>query len=545
MLSFFASLPFILALAFVCVMVAVALIIENNKKAAKKATGIELSQMEAESSELLKSIASSLNEGSITNLYRFEGGMLVDLIKERLYEAFGSKLSIVHQECNIPETAGQIPRCSSIYGVKTDEGHVLVYLSPYRYKNVNGRGKPNHRLVNSEYQVEDFHIEDNQIDISHLIRVAVPSTMASSHPDILRINEIIEEARIEDIYYEEEPSRFKMQFFSLEKDRHGAYSLKRQQRTIREIRKDLLTLSYNNVDVTYGTENLSVPMGEAINLMQTTLESKENVFIFGVAGSGKSFLADEIARRAARTGNTAVIFISPAMVSELQKVELLPDLLEELTRLKEYEGMSPLFVIDEAEALLEKTDTGIHSVTNSFMLSLLDGQIQKLFDSACLLTFNCDRELLNEKAFRAGRMGLEVKLGEISIDQAAPLTTYLKDANPTLIFDNHKWSKLQAEKTVTLAEVYDCFVTPSKQRVMLQIIRAMKGDTEPDTTTPASTAVRVKAPIAASPQLAPSAKVEEPVAITIPRPVANKHGGNKHKHHNRGHRPGQVSDSRR
>ena len=426
---------------------------------------------ESDSTELKSIIADSENTARVS-AYRYAISVSYEYLQQCLMETFGERLSILTQECNIPQHEGEIPKCTTTFGIKTDKGLVALQLSPYRW-DYKGEKGPHFKLVNGE-DLSDYMAGPNKFDGCMGLKMAMPSVITLDHADIMQIDACIRQSETDTIDYPREQTESDVSYYSLVKKRDG-YTLQRERRTIRPIGKELLSLSYNKVKVEYEGEQHQFPMGEAINLIQTTLEEKENICMFGIPGSGKSYLSDEIARRSGRKNSTAVIFISPAMVEELQRVEMLPELRHELENLKNFEGKTPVFFIDEAEKLLQKTDDGVHSITNSFMLSMLDGQIQKLFDCVCVLTFNCKKSELNQAAFRTGRMGLEIELDELDHDQADDLAVYLQETNPTLIFDKARWNKF-GNKPIVLAEVYGCFNPPSKQRVVGNMIRAMRGE---------------------------------------------------------------------
>lgn len=470
--SFFTSLPFILILAFLIIIIGIGWIVETKSRGDNRIEAVRIAKMSDSDYREMKSFIAATNETPNVSVYRYNLSASYEYLQQCLIHSFGERLSILSQECNIPQHEGEIPKCTTIFGIKTKDGLIAIQLSPYRWDYKKDK-KPHFKLKNGE-DLEDFLSGPNKLDGCMGIKIAMPSAITLSHPDIMKIDNYIKLSEIEVIEYPEEREESDVSYYSLVKTTNR-YALQREHRTIRPITKELLSLSYNKVGVEYEGEKVQVPMGEAMNLIQATLEEKENVCMFGIPGSGKSYLSDEIARRSGRKNSTAVIFISPAMVEELQRVEMLPELRSELENLKMFEGKTPVFFIDEAEKLLQKTDDGIHSITNSFMLSMLDGQIQKLFDCACVLTFNCKKSELNQAAFRTGRMGLEIELNELEPAQSTDLAIYLQETNPTLIFDKAHWAKFDG-KNIVLAEIYGCFSSPTKQRVIGNMIRAMKGE---------------------------------------------------------------------
>jgi len=472
------TLIMLIALAFVSLMVGVAMAMQYGKTVARNRLAMEVAKASAESHQtLLKTYISKLHDGASAIINTFDKYILQEYFSGLLADTFKDRLSIIEQTCNIPEK-GQLPSCNTVYGITTNEGPILIFGGSYNtaYKLAK-RKLPFFTASNVDIQE---YVKDNKVSLYGEVKIAMPSTMSTSHPDYQRLLELIDSARVEQVvedHGEHEPST--VRFFNLVKTQSG-YSLKQASRQIKPISKTLLSQSYNDVTLTYEGENIKVPMGDAIRVMTASLDNKENISIFGVTGSGKSCLADELARRMARNSRAAIIFIAPSMVPELQKVELLPQLTQDLHTLREEEGLTPIFFIDEAENLLEKTETGVHSVNNSFMLSMLDGQIQKMLGCCCVLTFNCAPSKLNAAAFREMRMGMQLQLHELEVSKAELLVETLKELNPTFVFDQAEWRNVKTNPlTLTLARVYNCFKSPTKQRILLDIIKELKGEITP------------------------------------------------------------------
>lgn len=484
-----------IALGFVAAMVGIALIVNNRKKISENEIAVTLAQSSTEgASSVLRSYMAALNNGLAAKIFTHSVKLVSEAFDNKLAATFGSALRIVQQECWIG-TEGRTPSCTTIFGIDTIKGPILIYAGTYSstYKGYK-RKLPNWLCKNPEINLEDY-VNENSISIYEDLKLALPINMEDNDPMYQKLLQIFEEDGLEAIYEEIEDSPSRVEFFSLAKG-SGGYDLTPQSREIKPISKKVLSASYNDITISYEDEDVSVPMGDGVEIMNIALRNNENIFIFGTMGSGKSYLSDELARRVSSKSRTGVIFIPPGMVNELQQVEVLPDLMASIERIKRDYGISNvLFVIDEAEQLLVAPENGIHSITNSFMLSMLNGQIQKMLNCACLLTFNCKPEQLNKAAFRDQRLGMMVELNDLSTEKAAGLVEILQDENPMMIFDQYYWKKLQAKQIVPLASVYKCFVTPSKQRIIIDIMRKVRPDLVKEIPIPKVVAPIIKAPI--------------------------------------------------
>lgn len=469
MFELISSLPFVMAIAFMLFITTIAYIIDFLKKSKLNSNNMTLGNISRDpekATNLLKAHIAAIHNTK-ANVHKYREEVLENLFLKKLQQCFPD-LNYVEQSCTIPEEPGDKPLCTNIIGIQNNS--ILVYLSPYIYSAYLHDDRPRCKLVNnSEDTIEDY-VLDGSINVSYGAHIAV-STDIYNQETLDKISQLLRECTIESIDYPEKESPSSLKYYGLTK-MHDSYVLQEMRRDITPMTRKQLSLSYGKVPITYEGKDYQVPMGDAMQLIVESALQKENVCFFGQARTGKSYLADEIALRCAKQG-LGVIFITPAIMQEFQTTQMMSDLQRAVKQLKDW-GMSPLIVIDEAEHLLKKPEDGIHSITNSFMLSMMDGIFQKTLNCSFILTFNADKDKLNEKAFMTGRMGLELNLGALEVQQATELKNFLLEMNPMMVFDTAKWETMSKQNNLLLADVYSCFAPPSKTRTIERMLKAMQ-----------------------------------------------------------------------
>ena len=514
-------LVFLAALGLVILVLIIAMGLEYFKRQKRLDHQLVVaSASECSNSLLIKTLMGKMSPENM-HVMNSRQPMLSEYFEKLLFEKF-NKVGIAHEECSIP-VDGEIPQCTKFYHIDTSSGPIIVggYFSSRDTHTKKGKMRLSHPLI------EDYKSAKGEVAVMTGLTFAYTSSVSSECPELVTLRELISSAELaqhEDLM--ELGDNPTSRFFNFVKTADTGYTLQPYTRKIPRMSKALLSASYSPVNISYKDRSASIPMGDAIDLITATLGLKGNISMFGPTGTGKSYLLDNIARIMGNK-SSAVIFITPTMAADLQKTEVLPFLLKEITALREDHGLEPVLCIDEAESLLRKSSDGIHTVDNSFMLSLLDGAIQKMFGCVTLMTFNCRPEDLNPALFRAMRMQMVIHLDQISDIQ--PLIDILREQNPLMAFDSSKAAILAEQKQVSLAEVYGLFTSPSKDMLLEDLLDKALGVPK-----------KVKPPVIKPPSITPpSVATEQPESIPG---ESNPQNSQAHKN-NKGHGQGKHGNN--
>jgi energy-coupling factor transporter ATP-binding protein EcfA2 len=246
-----------------------------------------------------------------------------------------------------------------------------------------------------------------------------------------------------------------------------------------------------------------------LSIATTALLNKQNVFVFGTMGCGKTTFARQILAKLQEEEGIQLVSINPSMISQLQNpaaqsafVNLLSKTYEDI----EYDyatddtiyikkRVKNIIFIDEAENLLQKTENGIHSADQAFLLSLMDGELRDILNCQVLFVFNKDKEFLNPAIFRSVRAGVEFHVTPITMERAKKLVTLLKESNLRLRFDAEKFHQFITDVSkdssgrmyaaagfTTLADVVSCFTEPELDDAIIEALRGMRIPPKKETT---------------------------------------------------------------
>lgn len=473
-----ATLILMAAVAFLAVMVLGAYIVEQYKIRTKKLDNTNFLSADSTNNELR---ALYIAENSKTNHIKFQSRQkyawlkLMELLKLR----FGENLTTHSEVCTLwsnsdylddEDAPGENQACSTILGIKTPKGTAFVSLS--HHSEEMRWSKPHEKAPRYELQNGD-DLSEYEENNNTFIKASSVEIIGPSNDLVQEIYELMKPAIVTFIDRPQEEKRGTIvEHYMLQKNR-GEVSLRPINRSVMPIPDKLLDMSYNDVPIEYEGESFNVSMSKAIGIITDVfIRNGENISIFGKMGCGKTHLADEIGRRLGSRFGTVVIYLTPQMVTELQSSEFMSQLAEQVSNLSSEYGTSlrPVFIVDEAEQLLKKTDDGVHSTIASYMLSTMDGLMQRVLNCSFILTFNCPKDQLNPAAFREGRMGAEINVTEISAEKANATIEELRVRNTHLHFDEKKWKNLQAGSAFALSSIYSCFAPKSKRRMVKQAL---------------------------------------------------------------------------
>lgn len=281
----------------------------------------------------------------------------------------------------------------------------------------------------------------------------------------------------------------------------AGYYLQDTPQQIKIYDDEVIDASYNNMTLDYQGQKQEVLPHQALEVARVALLNGQNIFTFGTMGCGKTTFARQILAGLEDTAGVRLISITPAMIGHLQQPAAqaaLINLLSTSEEVTEYDYETHEFTvknvktlniifIDEAEVLLAKSDNGLHTEAQSFLLSLMDGELRDILNARVLFVFNKDKQFLNPTIFRSCRGGLEFNVTPISMERAKTLVGLLKSQNVKLRFDEQKFHNFitsqsltsdgtlyAAAGSTTLADVVSCFTEPELDDAVIVALRGMK-----------------------------------------------------------------------
>lgn len=338
------------------------------------------------------------------------------------------------------------------------------------------------------------------------------------------------------------------------------YYLQDTEQHIKMYSEEIVNASYNDMNIDYEGHKQLVTPAQAMEIACVALLNKRNAFVFGKMGCGKTTFARQVLARLEDEPNVRLISIAPSMIGHLQSPQAqsaLVDLLSTKVEVEKFnyetgesetvsEQILNIILIDEAETLLQKSENGVHTEAQAFLLSMMDGELRDVLNCQVLFVFNKSKEHLNPVIFRSMRGGLEFHVEPIDMARAKTLVGLLKLENIQLRFDEKRFHQFITDISLasdgsmyapagftTLADVVSCFTPPELDDAIIAALRGMripkvtkKEPAKPvfkiPTTVTTTPAVDVK-PVLAPKQVAPKENTPPPApADTKAMPSSKK-----------------------
>lgn len=391
--------------------------------------------------------------------------------------------------------------------------------------------------MESEIPLVNYLDDEECFVMSSGIEYIHQQTLTEDNDDIIALEEIIHRNRVQ--YIEIEDNHETHRVFRFIKTKEG-YRLAETTVPVSIVPKNVLDNMYCPMPIEFENKIYEFKAGDAVRIAADSIEAGSNLFMWGVMGGGKTSYATQIAARLSKRRGINVVMLSPSVLRELQFAEAQAGLLSAFAESTQ-EGYTNVLVVDEAESLLRKADDGIHTEDASFVLQLLSGDIGKQLNLRMIMTFNASPEQLNDKLFRAGRKGLMFEVKPLQAEQARRFVHELRGSLIEKEFNPEKFEKLLNEENksvngvtyakageITLADVYDCFMTRSTASIIRQILERESGDKE-------ERVVLTSPKVRHSEFIRPIAELADDVAPSIPHeshPKPKTHNG-KHRHKKR------------
>lgn len=367
--------------------------------------------------------------------------------------------------------------CNTIYKITEGQKIALISVNYSEQLVVDHKGRD---AFKANFDISEYAQNDK---VSLAYGYELVSDLDYNDPFILNIQGLVKECEAERIFYFNETSAT----VTLYKLKFGAMGIRFDpfKLELPEFTTDYMDAAYSDAKVEYGGESHGLKMSKIFNLVKKTIAMGGNISIFGSPGSGKTTLLENLAASLTRgTERYKVLMVPANVVAALKSPDNVAALINEVAQEREM-GYKVILIIDEAEMLLAKSENGVHSENNTFMLQLLDGTLKKELGVATVLVFNTKIENLNPALFRAMRMAMvPIYLTPLDEDRARNLVKQLKRSLPGKVFDSAKFeSILKNENALTdgtvyanqgeisLADVYSCFLDQDFRAMLLSYIR--------------------------------------------------------------------------
>jgi hypothetical protein len=439
----------------------------------------------------------------LTELY---GGFSADMFNVLLHQA-GYIVTTFTEWCE-DKTCKTISKLVAIDGTTL---FVSFGFHPAGYEDHKGRQKFKFEKEDSKLSVfvdaEKLFTYGNSMNIVH-------SSHLNEYDDsIAEVLRCFKDSKVEMISYKE-PSMVNSRVGRISYGSFGA-QINWEGRKINNFTDEMIDSEFAPIKLSYGGEQYNCHASDAFNFATVAMTEGTNIFVYGLPGLGKTIMAEQLLSRLQRFENAYCVWLGvDTITTMLQRSGGVQEIIEVLQNIghRNDEHSKFYLFIDEAEKLLEDTNTGVHSPSATLMLELLDGAVRKsIGDVTTCLVFNADPTKLNNRLFRKGR-GMLLELSLLDADRATKFMLSLRDTMKGKIFDAKQFDKLLTEEQrqtdgqiyapvgfTTVADVVDCYRPAAMNDVLLTAIRAadkpkVYSKPEPKATAKVTTPVVMPAP---------------------------------------------------
>lgn len=340
-------------------------------------------------------------------------------------------------------------------------------------------------------------LKGNLFESMYNVTVVMDARLDDASNDLAVLYECLTASEVEAIRFEKKTKYTNIYRFALNAN---GYYLQQTSQEIPLYSDEVLNNSYNNQSFVYKGETFELTPAQQMVIAKTSVLHKNNIFTFGKPGCGKTTFGRQILAHLQDEPGVRLISIDPSLIAHLRNpatqsefIRLLSETYNEevydyQTDSWKYENkqIRNIIFIDEAEVLLRKSADGLHTEDQTFLLSLMDGELRDLVNCQVIFVFNKEKEFLNPAIFRSVRGGVEFHVEPIPMDRAKKLVEVLKMQNLHWRFDAEKFHKFITDISLdssgvlyaaagftTLADVISCFSEPELDDIIITTLRGM------------------------------------------------------------------------
>lgn len=357
-----------------------------------------------------------------------------------------------------------------------------------------------YKKVNEEDGFKVSIDENSRFEVIRNLTIIFSTNVQDSNSDLQDLYSVLNIAEVEPVHIPV-PMHKRTTVYRFAFNANIGYYLQDTEQEIKLHNEEIVNASYNDMQIDYEGHKQLVTPSQAMEIARVALLNKRNAFVFGKMGCGKTTFARQVLARLEDEPNVRLISIPPAMIGQLQNPQAqaaLVDLLSSKIEIERFnyelgeseivqEQILNIILIDEAETLLQKSENGVHTEAQAFLLSMMDGEIRDVLNCQVLFVFNKSKEHLNPVIFRSMRGGLEFHVEPIPMERAKKLVELLKLENVHLRFDAKKFHEFITDISLasdgvmyapagftTLADVVSCFTPPELDDAIIAALRGMK-----------------------------------------------------------------------
>lgn len=430
------------------------------------------------------------------------------------------KVTIHGEWCDLTKTS-----CSVIAElIGPEKGTVIMLGFTTNQRNTRDyKNRPMMKFV-GDVDIDQYINDDKEILMVETIEI-VHGVNQDKSEDVALLETLIEAWQLDYITYAEEYIDKSHKVYRLTQV-DGNYDLMPTRLSVDTSYP--IDVLYDKVMIEFGGERHAINMSDAVEITKKTLLGGTSAAIFGVAGTGKSRLMQYIQHGLEKDNSgqkVRIIQITPGMIQELQLSSAQSALIRLLKPESDGEHQYVnVFCIDEAETALVAASDRIHTVDNTLLLQMMDGELQRQLNCAVLCIFNAKPTNLNTAVFRRNRLGIVLELKPLAAERARKLVEIVQFNHPEKVMDTKQFNQLLFEinRTVsgeiyavngeiTVADVFSCL---RNRNLHHEIVKAIRKAADPV----ANGKAPVQAPtveIEVEPNTEEAAQDEQPAAAPV------------------------------
>lgn len=221
--------------------------------------------------------------------------------------------------------------------------------------------------------------------------------------------------------------KFKLNNFVVELKKSGINLVKSDMGHL-DIEEYDLNVPDMNLELNYGEEFLKIH--ELIVKRLNTPNDKGIILFHGDPGTGKTSYIKYLTRLIV---DKEILFIPPSMAESLSEPSIIPFLMEH---------KNSILIVEDAERVIADRELNGSSAGVSNILNLTDGILGDCLNIQIIATFNMKREKIDSALLRKGRLIVEHKFQNLSVEDTNKLFKFIGKDNVV-------------EKGMCLADIYN------------------------------------------------------------------------------------------